>query len=67
MVLLKSCSFDKDNDFSLLFPIISDEDDALLTQEIYNEEIKEETFDLAPDKSPAQMISPHFSSKSTRC
>ncbi|XP_057250731.1 uncharacterized protein LOC130591430 [Beta vulgaris subsp. vulgaris] len=47
-------------DFSLLSPIISDEDNALLVAIVSPEEIKDAVFDLAPDKSPGPDGFPPF-------
>ncbi|XP_057248246.1 uncharacterized protein LOC130590222 [Beta vulgaris subsp. vulgaris] len=45
------CSFDSQSDFSLISPLISEEDNLFLCAPPSGEEIKGATFDLAPDKS----------------
>ncbi|XP_057246695.1 uncharacterized protein LOC130589452 [Beta vulgaris subsp. vulgaris] len=46
-----ACSFDVQSDFSLISPLISEEDNLFLCAPPSGEEIKCTTFDLAPDKS----------------
>ena len=53
-------SFSVDEDFQLLVPIISDDDNQFLCAPVLGEEVKEAVFDLAPDKSPGPDGFPPF-------
>ena len=55
-----SCHFDMHEDFHLISPIVSSEDNNFLIATVSREEIREAVFDLAPDKSPGPDGFPPF-------
>ena len=54
------CWFDENSDFELINPIISDDENRELTEEVTADEIKTTIFDLAPDIAPGPDGFPPF-------